>query len=81
MLKEKMIDSKKYLDGAEFLKVTAHEVRLGLLQFLLVNGPTNVTTLQRKFGMPQSSMSQHLAKLKQAKIIRGDRKGFSITNF
>ncbi|WP_155891078.1 ArsR/SmtB family transcription factor, partial [Ectobacillus panaciterrae] len=77
-MKEKIIDSKKYLDGAEFLKVTAHQVRLGLLQFLLVNGPTNVTTLYQEFEMPQSTISQHLAKLKQAKIIRGDRKGLEI---
>ncbi|MDG4655867.1 metalloregulator ArsR/SmtB family transcription factor [Ectobacillus antri] len=78
MQKEKTVDSQEYVEGAEFLKVTAHQVRLGLLNFLLENGPTNVTTLYQEFEMPQSTISQHLAKLKQARIIRGNRKGLEI---
>ncbi|MEI4801317.1 MULTISPECIES: helix-turn-helix transcriptional regulator [unclassified Bacillus (in: firmicutes)] len=68
----------KYEDIAEILKVLAHPVRLNLVETLITKGPTNVTTMYEKLGMPQSTVSQHLAKLKAAKIVSGTRKGLEI---
>ncbi|WP_028402349.1 ArsR/SmtB family transcription factor [Ectobacillus panaciterrae] len=68
----------KYEDIAEVLKVLAHPVRLSLIEIMLTKGPTNVTTMYGKLQMPQSTISQHLAKLKAAKIISGTRKGLEI---
>ncbi|MGF9965241.1 ArsR/SmtB family transcription factor [Bacillus rhizoplanae] len=69
---------EKYEDIAEILKVLAHPVRLCLVETMLTKGPTNVTTMYEKLGMPQSTISQHLAKLKAAKIVSGTRKGLEI---
>lgn len=68
----------KYEDIAEILKVLAHPVRLNLVETLITKGPTNVTTMYENLGMPQSTVSQHLAKLKAAKIVAGTRKGLEI---
>ncbi|ENQ3105860.1 winged helix-turn-helix transcriptional regulator [Bacillus cereus] len=69
---------EKYESIAGILKVLAHPVRLCLVETLLTKGPTNVTTMYEKLGMPQSTISQHLAKLKAAKIVAGTRKGLEI---
>ena len=49
---------------AEVLKVLAHPVRLSLVKIMLAKGPTNVTTMYGDLQMPQSTISQHLSKLK-----------------
>ncbi|EJR74723.1 metalloregulator ArsR/SmtB family transcription factor [Bacillus cereus] len=69
---------EKYEEIAEALKVLAHPVRVTLVELMLTKGPTNVTTMYEKLQMPQSTISQHLAKLKAAKIIIGTRKGLEI---
>lgn len=74
-MKEKI---EKYEEVAEVLKVLAHPVRLTLVEIMLTKGPTNVTTMYGKLQMPQSTISQHLAKLKAAKIITGTRKGLEV---
>ncbi|WP_028399670.1 ArsR/SmtB family transcription factor [Ectobacillus panaciterrae] len=69
---------EKYTDIAEVLKVLAHPVRLSLVEIMLTKGPTNVTTMYGELKLPQSTISQHLSKLKTAKIISGTRKGLEI---
>ena len=69
---------EKFNDSAELLKVVAHPVRLALVKFMIENGPLNVTSLYEEFGMPQSTVSQHLSKLKSVKVISGTRKGLEI---
>ncbi|GAA3322713.1 hypothetical protein GCM10020331_043690 [Ectobacillus funiculus] len=60
---------------AEQLKVIAHPVRLQILQILMERGPQNVTSLYEGLGLPQSTLSQHLAKkMKSARIVLGNRK-------
>ncbi|PKJ55441.1 ArsR/SmtB family transcription factor [Bacillus sp. SN10] len=62
----------------EVLKVLAHPVRLSLVKIMLAKGPTNVTTMYGDLQMPQSTISQHLSKLKAAKVVTGTRKGLEI---
>ncbi|EEL86994.1 Transcriptional regulator, ArsR [Bacillus cereus AH1272] len=62
----------------EVLKVLAHPVRLSLVEIMLTKGPTNVTTMYETLQMPQSTISQHLSKLRAAKIVTGTRKGLEI---
>jgi ArsR family transcriptional regulator len=40
---------------------------------------SNVTTIQECLDLPQSTVSQHLFKLKAARIIKGERKGQKIS--
>lgn len=69
---------EKYNDTAEFLKILAHPVRICILKGLLGKGECNVTYMQSCLNVPQSTISQHLQKLKAAGIIAGTRTGKEI---
>ena len=64
--------------SADMLRVLAHPARIALVSFMLEKRPVNVTSLYEELEMPQSTVSQHLAKLKAAKIISGTRKGLEV---
>jgi len=69
---------KRYEDMAELLKVLAHPVRLCIVKGLLQKGQCNVGYMQNCLEMPQSTVSQHLQKLRAAGIIEGERTGLEI---
>jgi len=71
-------DYNKYSDTAELLKVLAHPVRLCIVKGLLEKGECNVTYMQDCLNTPQSTISQHLQKLRMAGIIVGRRNGLEI---
>ncbi|MGL4850360.1 MAG: ArsR/SmtB family transcription factor [Clostridium sp.] len=71
-------DYKNLNEVAEFLKVLAHPVRLCIVRGLLNKGECNVTFMQSCLNMPQSTISQHLQKLRAAKVIEGERNGLEI---
>jgi len=62
---------------SEELKAIAHPARLKMLEGLIKN-ECNVTLIQKKLGLPQSTISQHLKILKNAGIIKGRREGTKI---
>ena len=68
----------EYNDIAEMLKVLAHPVRLCIINGLLNEGACNVGHMQGCLGIPQSTLSQHLQKLRSAKLIEGKRNGLEI---
>ena len=71
-----MIQDRKALEeAAEMLKAIAHPVRLCIVRRLWREGVCNVTHMQECLDMPQSTISQHLGKLRQTGIIEGDRQG------
>ena len=72
------IDYHKYNEMAELLKTIAHPVRLCIIRGLLEKGECNVTYMQACLGTPQSTVSQHIQKLKSAGIIEGRRNGLEI---
>lgn len=69
---------KELNEIAEFLKVLAHPVRLCIVRGLLQKGGCNVSYMQNCLGMPQSTVSQHLQKLRSAGVIEGIRSGLEI---
>lgn len=69
---------EKYNDVAELLKVIAHPIRLCIVSNLLSEGESNVTDMQECLEIPQSTLSQHLQKLRSARVIEGKRKGIEI---
>ncbi|MBU3177245.1 metalloregulator ArsR/SmtB family transcription factor [Clostridium estertheticum] len=71
-------DFMEYNEIAEMLKVLAHPVRLCIINGLLGKGTCNVSHMQYCLGIPQSTLSQHLQKLRMAKIIVGKRNGLEI---
>ena len=71
-------DYMKYNEIAEALKVLAHPVRLCIVKSLFDNGECNVGHMYTCLEIPQSTVSQHLQKLRAAGIIEGKRKGLEI---
>ncbi len=72
-------DFEKYRDTAEFLKVLAHPVRLCIVKGLYESGSCNVSHMQSCLEIPQSTISQHLQKLKAAGMVSGKRNGLEVT--
>lgn len=62
-------------EKAELIKAIAHPIRLCMVKNLIANHGANVSTIQGCLGASQSSVSQHLAKLKALKIVEARREG------
>ncbi|WAW15107.1 ArsR/SmtB family transcription factor [Peptostreptococcus equinus] len=63
---------------ADILKALAHPVRLCIVKGLIENGPHNVSDMHSCLDMAQSTVSQHLGKLKSAGILSSKREGTEI---
>lgn len=61
--------------AAELLKVLGHPVRLCIVKNLTRRGEANVSHMQECLAMPQSTVSQHLAKLRAYGVIEARRRG------
>lgn len=68
----------------ELLKIMAHPVRLQIVKELERHKICNVTQLTELLDVPQSTVSQHLSKMR-GKILRSERRGlemyYHIVNF
>ena len=73
-----MSDDSKFIQKSELLKALAHPTRLCIVKGLMEK-ESNVTNIQECLDLPQSTVSQHLFKLKAAGIIKGERKGLEIS--
>ena len=75
---------EKYNEVAELLKVIAHPIRLCIINGLLEKGECNVSFIQNCLDAPQSTISQHLQRLRTAGVVEGKRNGteiyYSISN-
>lgn len=67
-----------YKDKAEKLRVISHPHRLCILKGLMENS-CNVSKIQECLDLPQSTVSQHLSKLKAARVVEGVRNGLEIS--
>lgn len=68
----------EFTEAAETLKALAHPIRLCIVKGLLEKGECNVSHMQNCLGAPQSTVSQHLQKLRSAGIIEGVRRGLEV---
>ncbi len=75
---EDQVKLKLLTEKSEMLKAMAHPMRLCILNCLLSSQDCNVSTLVKKLKQPQSTISQHLSKLKSHGLIEGQRKGVEI---
>ena len=70
---------KKLLENkAQILKAMAHPTRLCIIRNLIETGGCNVSKMQEFILQPQSTISQHLSKLKTAGIVTSNRKGIEV---
>ncbi|MCL2761456.1 MAG: metalloregulator ArsR/SmtB family transcription factor [Desulfuromonadales bacterium] len=65
-------------DEAEILKTLGHPVRLKIVTNLISSKKQNVKYIGEYLGLPQATVSQHIALLKNKGIIEGNRKGVAI---
>ena len=72
------ISPEKYLELSELLKALAHPVRLCIVRGLIEKGGCNVGHMQECLAAPQSTISQHLQKLRAAGIVAGTRNGMEV---
>lgn len=82
--KKELFSNEEHLDNAiQCLKVLAHPLRLKIL-VLLMEGPTNVSALEKVLGSSQPNISQHLAIMRYRGMLKQDKKGnevyYSIKN-
>lgn len=73
-----MEEKSKFIQKSELLKALAHPIRLCIVKGL-IEKESNVTNIQECLDLPQSTVSQHLFKLKAAGIIKGERNGLEIS--
>jgi len=73
-----MKEKSKFIQKGELLKALAHPTRLCIVKDLMEK-ESNVTNIQEFLDLPQSTVSQHLFKLKAVGIIKGERKGLEIS--
>ncbi|MDL2419382.1 metalloregulator ArsR/SmtB family transcription factor (plasmid) [Bacillus tropicus] len=64
-------------EDADLLKVMAHPMRLKLVNELYKHKVLNVTQLIQILKLPQSTVSQHLSKMR-GKVLKGNRQGLEI---
>lgn len=69
--------SKQFIAESEVLKVLGHPVRLKIVAGLCTN-ECNVKHIWECLGLPQATVSQHLALLKHKGIIEGKREGVEV---
>ena len=66
---------EQYRAEAELLKALAHPVRLEIVHDLLCCGCRNVGCMVAHTGQSQSCVSQNLARLKAAGVVKAERAG------
>ncbi|KMP26456.1 ArsR family transcriptional regulator [Bacillus cereus] len=64
-------------EDVDVLKVMAHPVRLQIVNELMKHQMCNVTQLTEILKLPQSTVSQHLSKLRGT-VLRAERKGLEM---
>ncbi|MBA7537667.1 Transcriptional repressor PagR [subsurface metagenome] len=73
-----MENGSKFIQKSELLKAISHPIRLCIVKGLMEK-ESNVTNIQECLDLPQSTVSQHLFKLKAVGIIKGKHKGLEIS--
>ncbi|CAG0977613.1 helix-turn-helix transcriptional regulator [Geobacter sp.] len=69
--------NRNFSEEAEILKVLGHPVRLKIVAGLCTR-ECNVKHIWECLGLPQATVSQHLALLKNKGIIEGKREGVEV---
>ena len=66
------------LDPSEMFKVLGVETRIKIIELLKSKGPLGAKNIAEVFGITPAAVSQHLKVLRQAGLVRNERKGYWI---
>ncbi|UQZ33398.1 transcriptional regulator [Paenibacillus sp. PK3_47] len=69
---------EQFNEASDLLKALAHPVRLCIVKGLLQKGYCNVGYMQECLHLPQSTVSQHLQKLRSSGIVKTERSGLEV---
>ncbi|HDR6272065.1 TPA: helix-turn-helix transcriptional regulator [Bacillus cereus] len=72
------MDSNNLERSTEILRVLAHPIRLQIAHELLMKKTLHVSALQQLLNLPQSTVSQHLNKMRNHKVVAYERKGIEV---
>ena len=74
---DKFDSTRSFHEEAEILKVLGHPIRLKIVAGLCTR-ECNVKHIWECLGLPQATVSQHLALLKNKGVIEGKREGVEV---
>ena len=74
-MKEELL--KKYKNRSEVIKALAHPARLFMIDFLS-DGEKCVCRFTEELGLDQSTVSKHLAVLKNAGLVTDEKRGLNV---
>jgi DNA-binding transcriptional ArsR family regulator len=77
MVDKNFVKERNFIDEAEILKVLGHPIRLKIVAGLC-SQECNVKHIWECLGLPQATVSQHLALLKNKGVIEGKREGVEV---
>ena len=77
MEEKDFVKNRDFSSEAEILKVLGHPIRLKIVAGLC-SRECNVKHIWECLGLPQATVSQHLALLKNKGIIEGKREGVEV---
>ncbi len=66
------------LNTSEMFKVLGVESRIKIIELLKSNGPLGAKNISEVLGITSAAVSQHLKILRQAGLVRNERKGYWI---
>ena len=66
------------IEPSEIFKVLSVETRVKILDLLKTRGPSGAKDIAATIGVTTAAVSQHLKILKQAGLVRSERKGYWI---
>ncbi|MFS0868590.1 ArsR/SmtB family transcription factor [Paenibacillus xylanilyticus] len=71
-------DLKQFDEPANLLKALSHPIRLCIVRGLMRKKKCNVSYMQECLDLPQSTVSQHLQKLRSTGIVATERNGLEV---
>ncbi|SCA99525.1 Transcriptional repressor [Bacillus mycoides] len=77
MYKSEMKKSVITEEDVDMLKIMAHPIRLQIINELIQYKKYNVTQLTKLLKIPQSTVSQHLSKMR-GKVLKAEKKGLEM---
>lgn len=77
MNERNFVKNRSFHEEAEILKVLGHPIRLKIVAGLCAQ-ECNVKHIWECLGLPQATVSQHLALLKNKGVIEGKRDGVEV---
>ncbi|CAB5080631.1 hypothetical protein D3OALGA1CA_5266 [Olavius algarvensis associated proteobacterium Delta 3] len=66
------------MEPAEVFKVLSVDTRIKIIELLKARGPMGAKDISADIGITTAAVSQHLKILKQAGLVRSERKGYWI---